>query len=258
MTDNMLLQSLLITLVAFFGYMHNWVGSTMWNRPIVVSALTGLVLGDLTTGIVTGAVLELSFMGAVPIGASNPPDSTSGAIIGTSFVILSGQEVGAAVVLAIPVATLVLMICNLCGMFLIPAAVHLADNYAEKGDVDKVDKIALFTSLGYRIIQALIVGIGFYVGIPVIEQIINMIPQFILDGMNVAAGILPAIGIAMLAKMIVSKELIPFLFIGFLIAAYLGVSVLGVALVGVCVAALVFIAENKKQKMEVYVDDNEF
>ena len=115
--ENILLRSVLITLVALFGYMHNWMGSTMWNRPIVVSALTGLVLGDLTTGIITGAMLELSFMGAVPIGASNPPDSTSGAILGTSFVILSGQEIGAAVVLAIPVATLVVMVCNLCGMF---------------------------------------------------------------------------------------------------------------------------------------------
>lgn len=118
--EHMLVQSLLITLVALFGYMHNWVGSTMWNRPIIVSALTGLVLGDLQTGIITGATLELSFMGAVPIGASNPPDSTSGAILGTSFVILTGQEIGAAVVLAIPIATLVLMICNLCGMFRLP------------------------------------------------------------------------------------------------------------------------------------------
>lgn len=41
------LQALLIGLVAFFGYMHSYMGSTMWNRPIIVSTLTGLVLGDL-------------------------------------------------------------------------------------------------------------------------------------------------------------------------------------------------------------------
>lgn len=256
--ENMLLQSILITLVALFGYMHNWLGSTMWNRPIVVSALTGLVLGDLQTGIITGATLELSFMGAVPIGASNPPDSTSGAILGTSFVILSGQEIGAAVVLAIPVATLVLMACNLCGMFLIPAAVHVADSYAEQGDCKKVEKVALFTSLGYRVLQALIVGIGFFAGIPVIERIINMIPQFILDGMNVAAGILPAIGIAMLAKMIVTKELSPYLLLGFLIAAYLTVPVFGVALSGLVIAALFFFKDSRSQTQEVIEDDNEF
>ena len=70
----------------------------------------------------------------------------------------------------------------------------------QKKEITNVDRVAFWTSLGYRIIQALIVGIGFFVGIPVIEEIISMIPQFILDGMNVAAGILPAVGIAMLAK----------------------------------------------------------
>ena len=30
--ENILLRSVLITLVALFGYMHNWMGSTMWNR----------------------------------------------------------------------------------------------------------------------------------------------------------------------------------------------------------------------------------
>ncbi|MEG0470018.1 MAG: PTS sugar transporter subunit IIC [Longicatena sp.] len=257
MTDNLMLQTVLITLVALFGYMHNWLGSTMWNRPIVVSALTGLVLGDLTTGIITGATLELIFLGAVPIGASNPPDTTSGAIIGTSFVILSGQEIGAAVALAIPVATLVLLIGNVFMMFVVPEAVHLADRYAKNGDCNKVNMVAIATSLGYRLAQAIIVGIGFYIGVPVIKDILDFVPKFIIDGMNVAAGVLPAIGFAMLAKMIVSKELSPFLLIGFLLAAYLKVPVFGVALSGLAIASIIFFKDSKNQK-EVIVDENEF
>ena len=58
-----------------------------------MAPLVGLVLGDLTLGVQVGALLELIFLGAVPIGASNPPDITSGSIIGTAFVILTGQEV---------------------------------------------------------------------------------------------------------------------------------------------------------------------
>ncbi len=37
MNENLLMQSLLITLVAFVGYMHSYWGSTMNNRPIVVA-----------------------------------------------------------------------------------------------------------------------------------------------------------------------------------------------------------------------------
>ena len=54
---DLLVQTLLITLVAAFGFAHDGVGSTMWNRPIVMAPLVGLVLGDIRTGIMTGATL---------------------------------------------------------------------------------------------------------------------------------------------------------------------------------------------------------
>ena len=64
------IQVILIILIAFLAYMHCYMGSTMHNRPIIVATLVGLVLGDLQTGIIVGATLELVFMGAFPIGAS--------------------------------------------------------------------------------------------------------------------------------------------------------------------------------------------
>lgn len=257
MSDNLVIQSLLITLVAFIGYMHCYWGSTMNNRPIVVAPLVGLVLGDLTTGIMVGATLELIFLGAVPIGASNPPDITSGAIIGTSFVILTGQDVGAAVALAVPIATLVLLFDNLQMMFVLTWATHLADKYAKEGNYKKVEWVARIAGIGNKVVLSLVVGIAFYLGVPVIEDVLAVIPQFIIDGMDVAAGILPAVGFAMLAKMIVTKELSPYLLAGFLMAAYVNIPVFGVALAGLVIAAIVYFSDSKKQ-MEVIEDDNEF
>lgn len=257
MSENLLIQSLLITFVAFISYMHCYFGSTMANRPIIVAPLVGLVLGDLQTGIMVGATLELIFLGAVPIGASNPPDITSGAIIGTAFVILSGQEVGAAVALAVPVATLVLLFDNLQMMFVLTWATHAADKYAKLGDYKKVEWIARLAGIGNKVVLAVVVGIAFYLGVPVIQDVLAVIPQFIIEGMDVAAGILPAVGFAMLAKMIVTKELSPFLLAGFLLAAYLNVPVFGVALAGLVIASLIYFTDSKK-KTEVIIDDNEF
>lgn len=261
MENNLFLQAVLITVVAFFCYMHSFMGSTMWNRPIIASTLVGLVLGDLKTGIMVGATLELVFLGAVPIGASNPPDMTSGSIIGTAFVIISNEPIAASVALAVPVATLVLLIDNLQMTFLLTWASHLADKYAAQGDYKKVEWVARIASIGNKVVLALIVGISFYLGIPVIKDVLAVIPDFIITGMDVAAGIIPAIGFAMLARMIVSKELSPFLLAGFLLAAYLGVSVLGVALFGVVIALIVFYWSKKTtdgSTMEVVEDDNEF
>ncbi len=255
--DNLSIQAFLIGVVYFVGFMNARWSSPMIDRPIVIGALTGLALGDLKTGLIVGGTLELAFLGAVPIGASNPPDMISGTIIGTAFVILSGQEIGMAVALGIPVATLMSIVTNMEMMFVFTEAGHMCDRAAEKGDARRVEILYNCFSYGNAAVTALIVALGFYFGIPVIEKLLTYIPEFILRGMDVAAGLLPAIGCAMLARMLMRKELAPFLLIGFLLAAYLGMSTLGVALAGLCVAAVVYF-NSEKEEVAVHVDDNEF
>lgn len=246
---------ILITLIAFFAYMHSYVGSTMHNRPIVVAPLIGLVLGDVYTGIVIGSTLELVFMGAFPVGASNPPDFVSGSIIATAFVILTGQDVSAAVVLAVPIATLVLLIDNFLMTVVLTWGAHIADRYAEEGNIEGVERIQILFGIGNKLILALIVGIGFSLGVPAIEKILSFIPEYVIHGMDVAAGIIPAIGFAMLARMMLNKKTVAFLILGFIMVAYLKISVTGIALFGL-VIALMYV--NFKEDKEVVVDDNEF
>jgi len=253
----MLVQTILIVLIAFFAYMHCYVGSTMHNRPIVIAPLVGLALGDFHTGIVLGATLELVFMGAFPIGASNPPDFVSGTIISTAYVVLTGQEVASAVVLAVPIATLVLLLDNVQMTVLLTWASHVADKYAEKGDINGVERVQIIAGIGNKILLALVVGLEFILGVPVIEKILKYIPEFVTHGLDVAAGVIPAIGFAMLARMMLTKKSIPFLLLGFVMAAYLNLPVIGVALFGV-VAALVYYNATMTKKTEVVYDDNEF
>jgi len=249
----LVVQTILIILIAFFACMHCYMGSTMHNRPIIIAPLVGLVLGDLHTGIVIGATLELVFMGAFPIGASNPPDFVSGAIISTAYVIMTRQEVASAVVLAVPIATLVLLFDNFQMTVLLTWASHIADKYAEKG-IERVQRIA---GIGNKVLLALVVGLGFVVGVPVIEMILQYIPEFVTRGLDVAAGIIPAIGFAMLARMMMTKKMIPFLLLGFILASYLNIPIIGVALFGL-VIALVFFYYNGAMTKEVANDDNEF
>ncbi|MDR0922259.1 MAG: PTS sugar transporter subunit IIC [Lactobacillales bacterium] len=251
------IRVILMFLVAFFAYMHCWFGSTMWNRPIVVAPLVGLVLGDLETGIKLGATLELVFMGAFPIGASNPPDFVSGTIIAASYVIMSGKGLSSAVVLAVPIATLVLLIDNLQMTFLLTGASHLADKEAAKGNIKGVEKIQIIAGIGNKILLSLVVALGFYLGVPFIEKVLSFVPEFVSHGLDIAAGIIPAIGFAMLARMMLTKKTIPFLLFGFLLVAYLNVSVVGVALFGIVVILLFLNFRNDKPE-EVYADDNEF
>ena len=81
-------------------------GTPMVIRPIVVSPLVGLVLGDVVTGAKIGATLELMFMGAIQVGAAVPPDVLVGAGLGTAFALLSGKGAEVALTLALPIAIL--------------------------------------------------------------------------------------------------------------------------------------------------------
>ena len=60
----MVFQAFLVALVAFFAYSSNkFLGDAMVNRPLVTATLTGLVLGDLQTGLIMAGTLELTWMG---------------------------------------------------------------------------------------------------------------------------------------------------------------------------------------------------
>ena len=65
--------------MAVLWFLEKLGGTPMVIRPIVVSPVIGALLGDLQTGVMVGATLELVFMGAIQIGAAVPPDVLVGA-----------------------------------------------------------------------------------------------------------------------------------------------------------------------------------
>ena len=92
--------------MAVLWFLEKLGGTPMVIRPIVVSPVIGALLGDLQTGVMVGATLELVFMGAIQIGAAVPPDVLVGAGLGTAFAIQSGQGADIALALALPIAIL--------------------------------------------------------------------------------------------------------------------------------------------------------
>ncbi|MCI5773184.1 MAG: PTS sugar transporter subunit IIC [Erysipelotrichaceae bacterium] len=255
----MLVETLLIFCIAALGYLNSFFASSNIGRPLIMSTLVGLALHDVRLGVMTGATLELVWLGAFPIGASNPPDYTSGSILGTAYVILSGADPASAVLLAVPVATLAALLSNFMMMFVVTMCGHKADDYAEKGDCDGVDRMHYLAIIIQIIPSALIVALAFYFGQSVIQNVIDSIPQWLNSGLNMATGIIPAIGFAMITRMIMNKQLVCFLFLGFLLSAYLNVPIIGLAGIGACFVAYLYFNENKKMVTGGNEeDDNEF
>lgn len=252
-----MLQAFLIFVVAFIGYLECGVGNSMIQRPIVMGPLVGLVLGDLHTGLIVGATLELAFMGNITIGAALPPEITAGGILGTAFAIKTGSGAAAALALAIPIATVALLLKNFYYLTVRVFFLHKSDDYAAKGDIAGVDRMHMISFLSYDILMSLILAICFYAGSGVVKSFLAIIPKFIIDGMNIAAGILPALGFALLASMLINKKVAPYLLLGFVLAAYLKVPVLGVALIGIVIVALSIVNRNTNQPASINTEDND-
>jgi len=64
----------------------------MLSRPIVAAPLTGYLLGDPYLGLKIGVMLELLWLGRLPVGASIPPDDTQVAIGSTMLAVTMGGD----------------------------------------------------------------------------------------------------------------------------------------------------------------------
>ncbi len=65
-------------------------GQTMMSRPIVAATLAGWVLGDATSGLVLGGVLELLYLSVVPVGGARFPEVGPAAVVGAATAAAAG------------------------------------------------------------------------------------------------------------------------------------------------------------------------
>ena len=230
-------QAILLGLVAMIGNAEYLFGTCLLSRPIVMGTLTGIVLGDIPTGVSLGATLELAFMGAFSIGASIPPEMISGTVLGTVFTITTGAGPETALTVGLPVASLVLIAKNIGMVFILPPFVHKADDYAKQGNMRGVALMHFLGGFfGVNLIIGLCVGCGFYAGGSAVEALLNMIPDWVNNGLQITMGLLPAIGFGLLLKMIMNKGLACFFLLGFALSVYLEIPTTGIAIFGAIIA----------------------
>lgn len=252
------IQAVLLGLLAGIGMWDSRVGG-MWmlDRPLVLGPLVGLVLGDLTTGIIVGGSLELVMMGIVGIGSATPPDTVSGAILATAFAIISKLDVSAAVALALPIATLGQLV-GILDRTLNSYFDRMAQKAADDGNPAGVERALWGGAILFFVSYFLLVFLGVLLGSKVIGTFVDMIPASVTHGLTVASGMLPALGIAILMQLLFDKKNAAFFFIGWALTTLLGVNTVGAAVIGTCIAYCIFqYTKNNDTKLSYVSSDTE-
>ncbi len=252
----MLTQSIGIILVALLAYSHPVLGYSQLDRPIVTGVLVGLIMGNVPQGAMIGASLELIYIGSAAIGGALPPDYCSGGILATAFALSSGTGIEGAVALSLPIATLVSLVKNLLYTAARGWCLHKCDKYALDGNLKGIERMHWIAAYIAWLPLSIIIGLSFYYGSDAVSALLNAIPAWITTGISAAAGMLPALGLALLAKQLNNKKLLPFFFVGFLLVSLYQTSILGVACLAVCVALLIEFNKQSKVNTEGGADDD--
>lgn len=227
--------SLFIAVVMTENYGY---GYWMISRPIFAGPMLGFIMGDLSTGLMVGASVELMYMGVLPIGGSVPPNAQIAGMIGTAFAILSGGGPKVGIALALPIGILaqfLIMLAWNCNIVLM----HRADRCLQKGDTRGLERTHLFGIVIFFLVFFIPTFLAIRFGSDWVGALVARLPAWFMEGLGVASGILPAVGMAMLLRMMNLRKYWPFFSLGFIFAVYLKMDVLAIALVGLSVAAAI-------------------
>lgn len=242
----MFIKALLVAIWAGLAGVDLFDGLTHFHRPVVTGMVVGLILGDVQTGLITGATLEFVWMGAVPLAGAQPPNVVIGGIIGSAFAILANQDPQVAVGIAVPFAVAVQGAITLFFTMFSPV-MHKADEYARNADTKAIERINYSAMLILFAFYAIIAFLPVYFGAESAQRIVESMPAWLISGLEVAGGMMPAIGFAMLLNIMLKKEYVAFLIIGFVLVAYFQLPILGVSLIGVAIAMYDFFTNQSRQ-----------
>lgn len=252
----MFFEAAVVAVWAFFCGIDKYDVALNIHRPLITGPVVGFIMGDMQTGLIAGATLELAWLGLVPNAGAQPPDVTLGTIAAVAFAVMTGQSAEVAMGVGMPIAVLMQML--VIGFFAVTSfTMGTADRYAEQADSNGIDRLLIATITARAMLYAFVAFITVYFGEHAATWIDENAPKALLTGLGIGAKMVPAIGFAMLLKIMWSKEVGGVFFIGFVTTTYLNLPIMAVAILGASAAALYYFFSGNSTNNNNNVEDFE-
>ena len=232
-------QIILVTVIAYIQRLDFETTQIVPMNYMFWSCVVGAILGDFQMGLVVGATIQLMSLGVAALGGSSAPDYAVAGIISTAVAIGTGKGMAAGLALGVPVGMICIqldVLLKILNSFITNRAHELAD----KRQYRKMRMLIPVMTALMPLESAVPVFVAVLFGKTVVNSILNFMPTWFTVGLNVAGGMLPAVGMAMLLSYMPLKKYGYWLLVGFALSAYLKMPVLGVALIGVAGAIPTF------------------
>ncbi len=242
-------------LLALFGWMSSIYSPVLmgglggWytlGRPLVSGMVIGIILGDVQTGIIMGAAIQMLYIGLVTPGGAMPADVNFASWIGIPLAMVSGAGTEFALALAVPLSTLgVFAVYGLCAINLF--FVHKQDAYVEKGEFDKAARIPIvgqITNIVLRFFPILIIN---YFGADLVTKLVEIMPVWLTDILQIFANMLPLVGFMLLMRTLVKKDLdLIYFVLGFVLVSVANLGMIPIVIVALVIAYLKYQTTEKE------------
>ena len=216
------------------------------RQPLVSGTIVGLILGDLQNGLIIGATINTVVLGFLNVGGAIPSDPGIAGVVGTSLAIATGATPEVAVGL---VGTIVWNLRSTINSVF----VHMVDSAAAQGDMKKIYFVQfVLAQIATFCISAVPVFGILYFGTDVATQVLDALKGTPMQILTVIGQILPAMGIAIILRLLSNRpNIIQLFMLGFVLSIYGNVPMIVIAVVAFIIASLYADLKFNRAKEEV-------
>ena len=218
-------QIVLLTLYSAYQICDELTIVSSAGSPVFAGFITGLIMGDVTTGLLIGGNLQLFVLGVGTFGGASRIDATSGAVLATAFSVSQGIDAPLAITtIAVPVAAL-LTYFDVLGRMTTTFFAHRVDAAIERFDYKGIERNYLLGAIPWALSRALPVFFALAFGGVFVQSVVDLVKeyQWIADGLTLAGRMLPGLGFAILLRYLPVKRNLHYLAMGFGLTAMLTV-----------------------------------
>jgi PTS system mannose-specific IIC component len=209
---------------------------------LVAGLITGVVLGDVQTGVLIGIAVQAVYIGLITPGGTVPADLSFVSFLGIPLAMVAGATPEIAVSLAVGFGVIGVAAWQLLSVGN-AAWAHLGDRYAERGDLDGIIRINYLAQIGTFVLRGILPFFVLFYGAGVADNLVGFLDQipWLTGFLSVLGAALPAVGIAILLFQIATANIMLVWFIlGWVLVSFMNVSTVGIAVLGALIAVIYY------------------
>lgn len=220
------------------------------TRPLVAGLISGLVLGDVTNGVLIGIAVQAVFLALITPGGAVPADLSFVSYLGIPLALVAHAQPSVAVSLSVGFGVIGVAAWQLLSVGNATWA-HIGDRFAEEGDLQGIIRTNYLAQLGTFVLRGILPFIVLLAGSGFANDFINFlnkdVPWFV-QYLGILGGALPAVGIAILLLQIApNARLLVWFLLGWVLIVYGKIPLVGVAVAGALLAVLYYMYFSKAE-----------